>query len=60
MAVDTPQTTQDFKLVSVMIYKAGFETAEPINMTDLVDTFSYVESVTSPCVAGTLNIVDST
>lgn len=66
MAVDTPQTTQDFKLVSVMIYKAGSGIREnpidgkPINITDLVDTFSYVESVTSPCVAGTLNMVDST
>ena len=57
---DKPQTTQDFRLVSVMIYKAGSDVdGKPINMTNLVDTFNYVESITSPCVAATLNIVDS-
>ena len=62
---DKPQTTQDFRLVSVMIYKAGSDVrvspvdGKPINMTNLVDTFNYVESITSPCVAATMNIADS-
>tara|TARA_B100001250_G_scaffold66661_1_gene53163 strand:- start:108 stop:1526 length:1419 start_codon:yes stop_codon:yes gene_type:complete len=55
---DKPQTTQDFRLVSVMLHKPG-DIGKPFDMKDLVDTFSYVESVTSPCVAATMNIVDS-
>ena len=56
---DKPQNTQDFRLVSVMIYKAGADDGKPLNMTNLVDTFSYVESITSPCVAATMNVADS-
>ncbi len=55
---DKPQNTQDFKLVSVKIYKAGTD-VNPELITQLVDTFSYVESITSPCVAATMNILDS-
>ena len=56
---DKPQNTQDFRLVSVMLYKAGDETSKPEDIKALVDTFSYVESITSPCVAATMNVVDS-
>tara|TARA_B100001996_G_scaffold369070_1_gene342156 strand:- start:35 stop:1450 length:1416 start_codon:yes stop_codon:yes gene_type:complete len=55
---DKPQNSKDFKLVSVKIYKAGDESKFEI-ITALVDTFSYVESITSPCVAATMNIADS-
>ncbi len=56
---DKPQNTQDFRLVSVLLYKAGDETSKPEDIKALVDTFSYVESITSPCVAATMNVVDS-
>ena len=51
------QSTTDFTLKSVVIYPLG--ESEGINITNLVNTFTYVESVLSPSVAGTLAVVDS-
>ena len=56
--MENQQTTTDFKLSSVFIYPVGWE-GDPVSITQLVTDFSYCESITSPCVAATMSIVDS-
>lgn len=51
------QNTQEFSLKSVVIAALG-ET-EGYEIKQMVNTFSYVESITSPFVAGTLSVADS-
>lgn len=51
------QNVTDFELKSVVIAALGEE--EGYEIKQLVNSFSYVESVTSPFVAATLRIVDS-
>jgi len=51
------QSTTDFTLKSVVIYPLGSDVGQPI--TNLVNVFTYVESVLSPSIAGTLEVVDS-
>tara|TARA_Y100000022_G_scaffold191540_1_gene192780 strand:+ start:2135 stop:3517 length:1383 start_codon:yes stop_codon:yes gene_type:complete len=51
------QNITDFSLKSVSITAIGSKDAYEIKQ--MVNTFSYVESVTSPFVAGTLTIADS-
>lgn len=51
------QNTLEFSLKSVSIAALG-ET-EGYEIKQMVNTFSYVESVTSPFVAGTMSVVDS-
>ncbi len=55
--MEEKQTTSDFSLKSVAIAKLG-ET-EGYDIKQMVNTFSYVESITSPFVAATLTVVDS-
>ena len=51
------QSTTDFTLKSVVIYPLGSDVGQPI--TNLVNVFTYVESILSPSIAGTLEVVDS-
>lgn len=51
------QNTTDFSLKSVVIAALG-ET-EGYEIKQMVGTFSYVEGITSPFVAGTMTVVDS-
>ena len=51
------QNTLEFSLKSVSIAALG-ET-EGYEIKQMVNTFSYVESVTSPFIAGTMSVVDS-
>ena len=54
------QNSLDFKVQNVRIWPAGTPTGPgAIDMTGTVITFSYVESITSPFVAGTMTILDS-
>lgn len=51
------QNITDFSLTSVSI--TGLGESEGYEIKQMVNTFSYVESVTSPFVAGTLTVADS-
>lgn len=51
------QSTVDFTLKSVNIYPVGSD--KKISITNLVNTFNYVESILAPCVVGNLQVVDS-
>ena len=54
------QNSLDFKVENVRIWPAGTPTGPgAVDMTGTVITFSYVESITSPFVAGTMTILDS-
>ena len=54
------QNSLDFKVENVRIWPAGTSTGPgAVDMTGTVITFSYVESITSPFVAGTMTILDS-
>ena len=55
--MEEKQTTTDFSLKSVAIAKLG-ET-DGYDIKQMVNTFSYVESITSPFVAATLTVADS-
>lgn len=57
MANNQFKSTTDFKLRSVIIFPTG--RSDGLEIKKLVNTFSYVESVVSPFVAGTMSIVDS-
>ena len=51
------QSTTDFTLKSVKIYPIGSDKATVI--TNLVNSVNYVESILSPSIAATLEVVDS-
>jgi hypothetical protein len=55
--MEEKQTTSDFSLKSVAIAKLG-ET-DGYDIKQMVNTFSYVESITSPFVAATMTVADS-
>ena len=56
----TFQNSLDFSIQSVKIWPAGKPTGKgSIDMTGTVVAFSYVESITSPFVAGNLVVLDS-
>ena len=51
------QTSQDFILNRARIYLAGIEA--PIDISTLIYSFTYFESVVSPSVAATMVIADN-
>jgi len=57
----TFKNSLDFSVENVTIWPAGTPTdpSKSIDMTGTVVMFSYVESITSPFVAGTLTVLDS-
>ena len=57
MATNSSNTHVDFRVNRALFYPN--DSGEPANITGLITSFNYVEDVTSPFVAATLNIVDS-
>lgn len=49
----------DFSLKSVIIAPLGTDSREGYDIKQMVGTFQYIESVTSPFIAATMNVVDS-